>query len=69
MMVVLGSVRCKKIKFNFFCFFFLEGGVQILTLVVLPSDLYDFCLLIKSHNNNEIMQNLDLWGHIFVVIS
>ena len=43
--------------------------MQILTLVVLPSDLYDFCLLIKSHNNNEIMQNLDLWGHIFVVIS
>lgn len=44
-------------------------GGQILTLVVLPSDLDDFCLLIKTHNNNDIMQNLDLWGHIFVVIS
>lgn len=41
---------------------------QILTLVVLPYDLDDFCLLIKIHNNND-MQNLDLWGHIFVVIS
>ena len=59
----------QKNKIQFFLFFFFGGGVQILTLVVLPSDLYDFCLLIKSHNNNEIMQNLDLWGHIFVVIS
>lgn len=52
-----------------FFLFFLGGVVQILTLVVLPSDLDDFCLLIKSHNNNDIMQNLDPWGHIFVVIS
>lgn len=41
---------------------------QILTLVILPYDLDDFCLLIKTHNNND-MQNLDPWGHIFVVIS
>lgn len=56
-------------KYNSIFSVFFWGGVQILTLVVLPSDLDDFCLLIKSHNNNDIMQNLDPWGHIFVVIS